>query len=162
MIPDNIEKILESQFQRFIDITPNSDTPTWKRIGVGVEEGNAGIEYNPNIERTKWIIDDNARTNHTSNDKQMSVPQKTYKNDPCFEYVNAGRDKLNYKTRFLEVDTWNGTAGSYPAKMSAATISITSYTGEEIDWDLYIDGNPTEGTVAIADGEPTFTPTASL
>ena len=162
MIPDNIKKILESQFRRFIDTTPASDTPTWKVIGIGVEEGNAGIEYNPNVERVKWIIDDSARSDHTSNDKQMSVPQKTYKNDPCFEFVNAGRDKLNYKTRFLEVDTWSGENGSYPAKMSDATISITSYNGEEIDWDLYIDGDPTEGVVELSGGVPTFTPTTSL
>ena len=156
-----MEKILESQYQRFID-TSSTSTPNYKRIGVGVEEGNAGVEFNPDIERVKWIIDNSARSNHKSNDKQMSVPQKTYKGDPCFEFVNAGRDKLNYKTKLLEVDTWDGSAGSYPAKLSEATIVVTSYTGEEIDWDLYIDGDPTEGTVTIADGVPTFQPTTSL
>lgn len=156
-----MEKILESQYQRFID-TSSTSTPNFKRIGVGVEEGNAGVEFNPDIERVKWIIDNSARSNHKSNDKQMSVPQKTYKGDPCFEFVNAGRDKLNYKTKLLEVDTWDGTTGSYPAKLSEATIVVTSYTGEEIDWDLYIDGDPTSGTVSISDGVPTFTPTTSL
>lgn len=156
-----MEKILESQYQRFID-TSTTSTPNYKRIGVGVEEGNAGVEYNPDIERVKWIIDNSARSNHKSNDKQMSVPQKTYKGDPCFEFVNAGRDKLNYKTKLLEVDTWDGTGGSYPAKLSEATIVVTSYTGEEIDWDLYIDGDPTDGTVTITGGVPSFTPTTSL
>ena len=153
-----MEKILESQYQRFIETASD----TYKRIGVGVEEGNAGVEFNPDIERVKWIIDNSARSNHKSNDKQMSVPQKTYKGDPCFEFVNAGRDKLNYKTKLLEVDTWDGLGGSYPAKLSDATIVVTSYTGEEIDWDLYIDGDPTEGTVTISDGVPSFTPTQSL
>lgn len=162
MIPDTIEKIKESQFLRFIDITPSASSPAWKAIGIGVEEGNAGIEYNPNIERVKWIIEDNARSDHTSNDKQISVTQKTYRNDPCFEFVNAGRDILNYKTRVLEVDTWNGTNSSYPAKMSTATIAITSYNGEEIEWDLYFDGTAIEGTVTIANGVPTFTASASL
>ena len=47
--------------------------------------------------------------------------------------------------------------------MSNATVSITSYNGDEIDWDLYIDGDPTEGTVALTSGGvPTFTPTTSL
>ena len=158
----NMEKILESQFLRFIDVSSTS-TPNWKVIGVGVEEGNAGIEYNPNIERVKWIIDNSARSDHKSNDKQMSVPQKTYKNDPCFEFVNEGRDKLNYKTKLLEVDTWNEVStGTYSAKMSEATISITSYNGDEVDWDLYIDGDPTEGSVTMSGGVPTFTPTTSL
>lgn len=158
----NMEKILESQFLRFIDVSSTS-TPNWKVIGVGVEEGNAGIEYNPNIERVKWIIDNSARSDHKSNDKQMSVPQKTYKNDPCFEFVNEGRDKLNYKTKLLEVDTWNEVStGTYSAKMSEATISITSYNGDEVDWDLYIDGDPTEGSVTMSGSVPTFTPTTSL
>lgn len=161
MIPDTIEKIKESQYLRFIDITPNSE-PTWKAIGIGVEEGGASAEYNPNIERVKWIIEDSARSDHTSNDKQMSVTQKSYKNDPCFEFVNKGRDALNYKTHVLEVDTWNAENSSYSAKMSDATIAVTSYNGDEIDWDLYFDGDPKKGTVTIASGVPTFVETASL
>ncbi len=158
----SMTKILESQFLRYIDTSSNS-TPDWKVIGVGVEEGNAGIEYNPNIERIKWIIDNSARSDHKSNDKQMTIPQKTYKNDPCFEFVNEGRDKLNYKTKLLEIDTWNEiSAGHYSAKMSEATISITSYNGDEIDWDLYIDGDPTEGSVTMSGSVPSFTPTTSL
>ena len=160
MIPDTIEKIKTSQYLRFIDTTPTSQNPTWKVVGIGVEE--ASTSFNPNIERIKWIIEDSARSDHTSNDKQSSITQKAYKNDPCFEFVNAGRDKLNYKTHILEVDTWNGLNGSYPAKMSDGLISITEYSGEEISYDLLWDGDPADGTVALADGVPTFTPTASL
>lgn len=162
MIPETIEKIRESQYLRFIDTTPSANNPTWVAIGIGVEEGNAAAEYNPNIDRIKWIIEDSARSNHTSNDKQMSVPQKTYKNDPCFEFVNNGRDVMNYKTHVLEIDTWNKTGNAYKAKKSDATIAITSYNGDEIDWDLYFDGDPTNGTSTIANGTPTFTASASL
>lgn len=160
MIPDNIEKIKTSQYLRFIDTTPSGSTPTWKVIGIGVEE--ASTSFNPNIERIKWIIEDSARSDHTSNDKQSSITQKAYKNDPCFEFVNAGRDKLNYKTHILEVDTWSGTSGSYAAKMSDGLVSVTDYSGDEIAYDLYFDGDPTDGTVAISQGVPTFTPTTSL
>lgn len=159
MIPSNIEKIKTSQYLRFIDTTPSS-SPTWKVMGIGVEE--ASTSFNPNVERIKWIIEDSARTDHTSNDKQSSITQKAYKNDPCFEFVNAGRDKLNYKTHILEVDTWSGSEGSYAAKMSDGLISVTDYSGDEISYDLYFDGDPTDGTVAISDGVPTFTPTTSL
>lgn len=160
MIPDTIEKIKTSQYLRFIDTTPTVQTPTWKVMGIGVEE--ASTSFSPNVERIKWIIEDSARSDHTSNDKQSSITQRAYKNDPCFEFVNAGRDKLNYKTRILEVDTWSGSNGSYPAKMSDGLISVTDYSGEEISYDLYFDGDPVDGTVAIADGVPTFTPTTSL
>ena len=160
MIPDNIEKLKTSQYLRFIDTTPTASEPTWKVIGIGVED--MDTSFNPQVDTIKWIIEDNARNDHTSNQKQSSVTQKAYKNDPCFEYVNAGRDKLNYTTHILEVDTWSGTTGNYAAKMSDGLITVTSYSGEEIEYDLYFNGNPTDGTVALSNGVPTFTPTTSL
>ena len=156
-----MEKILESQFLRFIDTTPTATNPTWKLVGP-VETGNAQLEFNPEIERAKWIVDKSARTNHKSNDKQMSVPLQAYKGDPVFEFVNKGRDKLNYVTRVLEVDLWDKTGSNYSAKMSGATIGITSYNGDMAEFDLYFDGDPVEGTVTISGQNPTFTPSTSL
>ena len=161
MIPNDIEKILEHQFLRYIDTTPSSQTATWKVIGIGVDEGNGAISYNPNVERNKWIIENAARSEHKSNDKQMRVSQKTYKNDPAFEFVNSGRDVLNYKTHILEIDTWDvATGSSYKAKKTDAIIAITSYSGDVIEYDLYFDGDPKNGTVTIANGVPTFTESA--
>lgn len=154
-------KITEDQFVRFIDTTPTATNPTWALVSA-VEEGGAGIDYNPNIDRLKLIVNKNASTNHTSNDKQMSTTYLAYKEDPCFTFVNAGRDKLNYKTRFLEVDLWDETSGSYSAKMSNATIGITSYHGDTIEFDVYIDGDGEEGTVTVTNQTPTFTPSTSL
>ncbi len=160
VIGDDIEKIKRSDFLTYIDTTPSSSDPTWAVLGVGVDE--YATSYNPQVDTEKWIIEDNARNDHTSNQKQGSVTQKCYKNDPEFAFVAAGRDQLNYKTHILDIDVWNGTTGSYPAKMSNAIIAITSYSGEEIEYDIYYDGDPVEGTVAISDGTPTFTPSASL
>lgn len=159
VIPDNIEKIKRSEFLTFIDTTPAS-TATWCALGVGVDE--YATSYNPQVDTEKWIIEDNARNNHTSNQKQGSVTQQCYKNDPEFEFIAEGRDKLNYKTHILDVDTWKGSNGSFPAKLSDAIIAITSYSGEEIEYDIYYDGDAKEGTVSITDGVPTFTPSASL
>jgi hypothetical protein len=160
VIPENIEKIKRSQFLTFLDTTPSATNPTWALLGVGVDE--YSTDYNPQVDTEKWIVEDNARNDHTSNQKQGSVTQKCYKNDPEFEFIAQGRDKLNYKTKVLDVDTWNGTAGSYPGKLSDAIIAITSYSGEQIEYDVYYDGDPAEGTVAIVDGVPTFTPAVSL
>jgi len=160
MIPDNIEKLKTSQYLRFIDTTPSQSAPTWKVVGIGIEE--MSTDFNPQVDTIKWIIEDSARNDHTSNQKQSSVTQKAYKNDPCFEFVNDGRDKLNYVTHILEVDLWSGTTGSYAAKMSDGLVTVTSYSGEEIEYDLYFNGDPKDGTVAITDGVPTFTPTTSL
>lgn len=156
VIPANIEKIKRSQFITYLDTTPSGASRTWAVLGVGVNE--YSVSYNPQVDTEKWIVEDNARNDHTSNQKQGSVTQKCYKNDPEFEFVAQGRDQLNYKTRVLDVDTWSGSEGSFAAKMSDAIITVTSYSGEEIEYDLYYDGDPTEGTVAIADGVPTFTP----
>lgn len=157
---EDLEKIKRSQFKLFLDTTPSSQNPTWKLEGWGVEE--ASISYNANVDRTKYIIEDAARSDHTSNDKQASFTKKAYKGEPCFEFINAGRDKLNYKTHILEVDSWNGTGSTYPAKLTDGLIAISEYSGEEISYDLYFDGDPVEGTVTFTDNVPTFTPTTSL
>lgn len=160
LVPDNIEKIKTSQYLRFIDTTPTATTPTWAVVGIGVEE--ASTAFNPNVDRTKWIIEDGARSDHTSNDKQSSIEQRAYKNDPCFEFVNNGRDKLNYKTHILEIDTWNATNSNYVAKYSDGLISVTEYDGDSISYNLYFDGDPKDGTATIADGVPTFVEHTSL
>ena len=159
LIPSDIKKNKRSQYQKFLDITPSS-TASWKVIGIGITEAN--VEFNPQVDTEQWIIEDTARNDHTGNQKQISITQKCYKNDPEFEFVNAGRDKLNYTSHVLEIDTWNGTNGSYPAKKSDCLITVTSYSGTEIEYTLYFDGDPTVGTASISDGVPTFSATTSL
>lgn len=162
MIPEDIKKIERSQFLTYLDTTPSTNSPTWKILGIGVTD--YGIDYNPQVDTEKWIIENNARTDHSSNQKQGSVSQTAYKNDPLFEFVNAGRDKLNYKTNILDIDMWNGTGSTYPATKSEGKIVVTSYMGENatIEYDLYYEGDIVPGTVTITDGVPTFTPTVSL
>ena len=158
-VPDGIEKVNRSQFMTFLDTTPATSSPTWKILGVGITD--YAISFNPQVDTEKWIIEDNARNDHTSNQKQSSVEQKIYKGDPCFEFAYAGVDKLNYKTHILDIDRWNGTGSTYPAKMSDALLTITSELGENavLSYDLYYDGDPIEGSVSFdAQGVPTFTP----
>ena len=159
LIPSNIEKVKRSQYQKFLDTTPSS-TYTWKVIGIGINE--ASVDYGAETESERWIIEDSSRTEHTGNQKQLSITQRCYKNDPEFEFINAGRDKLNYTSHILEIDTWNGSNGSYPAKKSDCLITIDSYSGEEIEYTIYFNGDPTDGTASISDGVPTFTQTTSL
>ena len=159
LIPSNIEKIKRSQYQKFLDITPASSA-SWKVIGIGISE--ASVEFNPQVETEQWIIEDTARNDHSGNQKQLSVTQKCYKNDPEFEFINAGRDKLNYVSHVLEIDTWGGSQGSYPAKKSDCLITVTSYSGEEIEYTIYFNGDPVDGTATITDGVPSFTQATSL
>lgn len=161
-VPDGIEKVNRSQFLTYIDTTPTTSSPTWVVLGVGVTD--YGISYNPQVDTEKWIIEDNARNDHTANQKQSSVEQKIYKGDPCFEFANAGRDKLNYKTHVLDIDRWNGNGSSYPARMSDAILVVSQEMGENatLSYDLYYDGDVTEGNVTFSGSTPTFTPTTSL
>ncbi len=161
-VPEGIEKVNRSQFLTYIDTTPTTNAPTWKILGVGITD--YGISYNPEVETEKWIIEDNARTDHSSNQKQGSVEQTIYKGDPCFEFAAKGRDKLNYKTHILDIDRWNGSEGSYPAKMTDGTLVVTEALGENatLSYDLYYDGDVVEGTVTFTGDVPTFTPTESL
>lgn len=159
LIPSTIEKIKRSQYLGFLNITPSSNA-TYKPVGIGITD--AGMEYNPQVETEQWIIENSARNDHTGNQKQISLTQKCYKNDPEFEYVNSCRDKLNCTSTYLEIDTWGGSEGSYPAKESDCLVTINSYSGEEIEYTIYINGDPTDGTASIADGVPTFTPSASI
>ena len=158
------EKLTREQFAFYLDTTPAAETPTWKLLGFGISE--AAINYNPQINTEKWIINKNATSEHESNQKQSDINQKCYKNEPCFEYMNSLRDKTGdaVKGHILEVDIWNGTEEEttmkYPAKLSDCITPITSFLGEnaEIGYSIYYNGDPVEGTVTITDGTVTFTP----
>ena len=158
-MPD-ITKIKRSQIATYIDTTPSSD-PTWGLLGIGITD--YSISYNPQITTEKWIIHDNASSSLDSNQKEGGVTQRMYKGDPCFEYVNGLRDKIggDVQTHILDIDMWDAQDSAYKAKMSNALIAVTSYGGEDasIEYTLYYNGDPVEGTVTIVDGVPTFTPT---
>ena len=162
LVPSGISKIDRSECLTYLDVTPTALNPSWKILGVGITD--YSLSYNPQVDTEKWIIEDTARNDHTSNQKQGSVEQKMYKGDPCFEFASAGRDKLNYRTHILDIDRYNGENGVYPAKMSDGKLVITETLGENatLSYDLYYDGDPIEGTVSFVNQEPTFTPTTSL
>lgn len=161
-IPTDIEKIdRDDALITWLDTTPSGGARTWALLGVGITD--YGIEMNAQVDTEKWIVEKNARTDHSSNQKQGDVTQKMYKNDPCYAFAKAGMDVLNYKTHILDVFGAEGTGGSYPAKMSDGLLVVTSFGGEnaEIGYSLYYNGDPIEGTVTIANGVPTFVPSAS-
>lgn len=67
-VPSGIEKIKRSQFVTYLNTTPSAADPKWDVLGVGITE--YGIAYNPQVDTEKWIIEDNARNDHSSNQKQ--------------------------------------------------------------------------------------------
>lgn len=169
LIPDGIKKIdRDDGLLTFLNITPEAQTKEFAILGVGIPD--YGISYNATVDSEKWIIEKNARPIHRSNEKQGSITQTAYKNDPVFEFIAEGRDKLNYKTEILDVDLWDGTESNgvitAPAKLSDGIVVITQWMAEdaEVQYDLHYAGDAVDGnaTVNLTTGEVTFTPSTSL
>lgn len=159
-----MEKVKREQVYTYLNTTP-STTETWKLLGQGITA--YGIDFNPQVTTEKYIINANATSTLDSNQKQGSVSQKAFKGDPCFEFVNGLRDKTgsDVETTILDIDTWDeASAGVYNAKKSSIMIAVTKYMSEEgiIEYTIYYNGDPEEGTVTIVGGEPTFTSGTSL
>lgn len=162
---ENYEKLTRDQFATYLDVTPSAETPSWKLLGFGITSGQ--INYNNQISKEKWIIHKNATSSHDSNQKQMELTQKCYKGEACYEYIKSLRDKVGAAVQghVLDIDMADGTEADgvmkYPAKMSDCITPVSSFLGEnaEIGYGIHYNGDPVEGTVTIADGVPTFTPT---
>ena len=150
-------KMNRDEWVTYLDTTPDSE-PTWGLLGVGVTD--FATEYNPSVESEKWIIERTARHIHESNEKQGSVSQSIYINDPLYKFIDEGRDKLNYRTHILDIDmTKKSEDGSkYYAEKSDGIITVTSHMGENatIEYDLYYEGDKTVGYVTLEGKKPTF------
>lgn len=158
-----MEKITRDQIMTFLDTTPASENETWSLLGQGITE--FGLEYNPQKTTEKFIINRNATTSLESYQISGSASQKIYKGDPCFEFVNNLRRNASVgsknETHILDVDKYDADeGGSYKATKYDCTISITRYLSDEavIEYDIDYNGQPTLGTVTIADGAVKFTP----
>lgn len=158
-----MKKMNRSEFVTYLDVTPDT-TASYEILGVGITD--MAISYNPSVDSEKWIIEDTARHVHSGNEKQTSVTQSIYVDDPCYEFVEKGLDKLNYETHILDINRTKSLGeGKFAAKLSDGKIAITSFMGQnaEIEYDLYYEGQPTEGSVTFGeDGKPVFTPNSTV
>ena len=55
VIPADIEKIKDHQYQRFIDVTPNGESRSWKILGIGVSDS-LSTDYNPPDLSLRWLL----------------------------------------------------------------------------------------------------------
>lgn len=157
----NLVKDERHKHLTFLDTTPDSEA-TYNVLGPGITE--LAIGYNPSVDSEKWIVEAAARHIHSANEKNASVSQTIYLGDPCYEFVEAGRDKLNYKTNILDVNMSKTVSdGKYYAELTAGMITVTNYLGEDatIEYDLYYEGDKTVGSVDVSSGKPVFTPDPS-
>lgn len=161
-----VEAMDRDEVGHFLNITPGEDSPTWAQLAMGITS--YGIDYNPQVKTSKYIHQKNATNLLKSNQKQGAVTQEIYKDDPCFKFIHSLLDKTGKKviTDILDIDWWDteeGTPIKTKAKKSSITIAITKYMEEEatIQYTVYYNGDPIEGTVTVTNKEITFTEKAA-
>lgn len=154
----NMEQLYRDQFAHYINTTPTGEK-TWTLEGVGVES--LALSYNPQISQFKTIINRVADASFDGYQIQSSVSGKRiYKGDAMFEFLNeARRHAKAIETQLLEVEMANtASEGTYVATQFNCLIVITEFLGDtaSIGYDLYVKGDPVNGSVTLTEGKPTF------
>lgn len=150
-MPD-LERIKRSAFATFLNVG-DATTPSYKRFGKGIEEQD--INYNPELETTKYIDEDNPTNDLVGYAPNFDTTQKTYKNEPIFEYMY---DKMLDRaigteavTDYLKVFLFDKLAeGIYTAEKCDCTVAISSFKGSEMGYSINENGDPTKGYVTIS------------
>ena len=106
------------------------------------------MAFNAQVDQYKTIIDRNANATFNNYQIQSAVSGKRiYKGDAIYDFLNMA-DSTDEGESFASLK-YN------------VLIVINEFLGDgaTISYDLYVKGDPVEGTSTIADGKPTFTAT---
>lgn len=161
-------KLEREALMHFIDSTFSGDgSPKWFLVGKDIEE--MSVELNPDTETTKNIlgettVKDNGYEPSMSADPYYANPEDAIY--PKLRDIAMNRLKGDKcKTQLLEVIVENTENPTHKAWIEDVIIKPQSYGGDTsgvaIPFDVLFDGNRKEGTVSIASGVPTFTPSES-
>lgn len=155
-------QLYRDQFVHFVNVatkTGEVDDPNWVQEGTGVEA--LSVAFNPQKDTYKDITKRTATTTFNSYQLSSSISGKRlYSEDEMYTYLNDLRKTATAgETQLIEVDTASAEVGeSYDAVRYDILITITEWLGENATISYDIDySNPVQGTVTIADGQPTFT-----
>jgi hypothetical protein len=163
------EIIKRSQLAEYIDVTPESTSPTWERIGFGVE-GKA-TDYAPEIDERQFIDEDSPNSSVKSYKPTSEFDISAAKNSPVFTFVDKLRTtRATYaaaETTYLEVRLYapvEATPDTYEATQYKAAIAVSNMgdaASDPLTLTVSINGkgDPVQGTFAYA--TKTFTPTAA-
>lgn len=165
MVETKVEAVKRSKWAEFLNTTPSTTNPTWSRIGKGVSENE--ISYNANVVTETFIDQDNADNSVDSYAPQIPVTQYAYKGDPVYDFIDSLRKAratgTACETQLLLVNKYDAnTAGdTFSAELQPVAIQIDTFGGAggerlSIGYNILFNGDPTTGTVTIADGVPTF------
>lgn len=140
-----------------------SGSPKWYLIGKDIDD--MSVELNPDTESTENIL---GETSVKDNGYEVSMSADPYYADPADEIYAKIKDiAMNRlkgdecKTKILEVVIDKET-GPFDAWIEDCIVKPQSYGGDTsgvgIPFDVLFNGNRKQGTAAIADRVPTFTP----
>lgn len=157
-----MEQTKRSQYAHYIDTAPSTTSPDWEIEGNGVDA--LSLAFNPQIDTFKSILSDVSDSTFNGYQIQSSVSGKRiYKDDPIYEFLNTYRKTAKaVETSLLELDLADGTgtpATTYPSIKYSILIVINEFLGENatISYDMYVKGEPVQGTSVITSGKPVFT-----
>lgn len=158
-----MKQLKRKDFAHYFDTSnAGSGSPTWKLEGIGVEA--LSLQYNPQIDTFKQIIDEVSSSTFDNYQIQSSVSGKRIdKTDEIWKWLNTARKSATaIETKMLEIDMSSGTGSgsmSYDAIQYEVLVVINEFLGESatISYDVYVRGTPTTGKATISAGTPTFT-----
>lgn len=161
--------VKRTEIMAFLDTTPKGESETFKIVGNGMTSGSYSYEANETSET--YIVDDNATTTVDSYAVSLDGEMKCIYGDEVYDYINGLRYSLatgsDAESTVLLVDKYDvisGTTTSFKAQKFNCSISVSSYGGDggatpTIGFKINVNGEPTNGTVTITNGTPTFTAT---
>ncbi len=157
--------VKRTEIMAFLNTTPGETTETMALVGNGMTSGSYSYEASETNET--YIVDDNATTIIDSYALSLDGEMKCIFGDAVYDYINGLRRKMatgtDAETTVLLVDKYDvDSDGSFKAQKFNCSISISSYGGDggatpTIGFKINVNGNPTNGTVKITSGTPTFT-----
>ena len=149
-----MSKIKRSLQAVFLNVSPDAETETWARVGVGVTD--MSIAYNPQVKTEQDVTQDTADSEVVGYQPNLPVTQTAKKGDPVYGYINELRRKRatfdDCKTQLLIVDLYDGDKNSgYKAEKQDVTVQIDSYGGAgsdplSIGYTMNFVGDATTGT----------------
>lgn len=159
--------VKRTEIMAFLDITPSAQTNDWALVGNGMTSGSYSYEANETSET--YIVDDNATTTVDGYALSLDGEMKCIYGDAVYDFINGLRYDLatgtDAETNVLLIDKYDYTTESNTTRFKAqkfkCSVSISSYGGDggatpTIGFKINVNGTPTNGTVTMSNGVPTF------
>lgn len=162
-------KLTRGAFMTYLDASFGADeTYEWYLVGKDIEE--MSTELNPDVETVKNILDETSVNDKGYEPSLEADPFYANPEDPLYPKLRdiaMGRLKGDdCKTTILELIVEDTKSSGHKSFIEDVYVKPTSIGGDtsgvSIPFTVYYAGNRKEGTVALSNKVPTFTPKESV